>query len=332
VRKIQVRAPLRASVAGSASATGSATVPLSAIPNDGAIALDCPRRQRDKARSFRTQKRCDVAAPSRGEDMVVNNGTESAARVADVLLAFTDDAQSLGVSRLASELGLSKAVVHRILQTLVDKGLVVADPSTRGYGLGPAAAAFGARALRGSQLRRVAMPVLYELQRASGETSTVSALVPGGRVYLDQVESAREIKMTVELGRRFPLHAGSSSTCILAFLSPTLQESVFADDLEPLTAKTIVAQRSLKAKLADIRRNGYAFSEGERQEGAASCAAPIFRFDGSVTGAVSVCGPVNRFDTAARQRLVPRLTEAADRVSRALGWRGGLPDVPGEPA
>ena len=62
------------------------------------------------------------------------------------------------------------------------------------------------------------MPVLRELQAGTGETTTVSAYVPGGRVYLDQVESAQEIKMTVELGRRFPLHAGSSSTCILAFL------------------------------------------------------------------------------------------------------------------
>src|SRR3712207_585518 len=138
--------------------------------------------------------------------------------VADVLLAFLDGPRRLGVSAVARELGLSKAVVHRILQTLVNRGLLLPDVDTREYHLGPAAAAIGARALRESDLRTVALPVLRELQQATGETTTVSARVPGGRVYLDQVESAREIKMTVELGRRFPLHAGGSSTCILAFL------------------------------------------------------------------------------------------------------------------
>lgn len=259
--------------------------------------------------------------------MADTRGTESAARVADVLLAFTNDPQPVGVSALAAELGLSKAVVHRILQTLVQKGFVVADPRTRGYRLGPAAAIFGARALRGSQLRRQAMPLLQELQRATGETSTVSALVPGGRVYLDQVDSAREIKMTVELGRRFPLHAGSSSTCILAFLPGELQSSVLAGELRPLTSHTVVDSAMLRSKLREIRRRGYATSEGERQEGAASCAAPIFRFDGTVVGAVSVCGPVSRFDQATRQKVIPRLLEGADRVSRAHGWHGGLPST-----
>ena len=148
-------------------------------------------------------------------------GTEAAARVADVLLAFLQGPRSLGVSALARELRLSKAVVHRILQTLVHRGLLTSDLSTREYHLGPAAAALGARSLRESDLRTLAMPVLRELQQVTGETTTVSALVPGGRVYLDQVESKKEIKMTVEVGRRFPLHAGSSSTCMLVPSSTT---------------------------------------------------------------------------------------------------------------
>lgn len=138
--------------------------------------------------------------------MADSTGTEAAARVADVLMLFTDGPDFLGVSAIARELDLSKAVVHRILQTLLQRGLIANHPDSRGYSLGPAAAALGARALRESRLRTVAMPVLRELQRATGETTTVSAVVPGGRVYLDQVESAREIKMTVEVGRRFPLH------------------------------------------------------------------------------------------------------------------------------
>ena len=176
-------------------------------------------------------------------------GTEAAARVADVLLAFLQGPRSLGVSALARELGLSKAVVHRILQTLVHRGLLTSDLTTREYHLGPAAAALGARSLRESDLRTVAMPVLRELQQATGETTTVSALVPGGRVYLDQVESTKEIKMTVEIGRRFPLHAGSSSTSMLAFLPDAQQEEVLRTHLEALTARTVVDPEALRERL-----------------------------------------------------------------------------------
>jgi len=256
-------------------------------------------------------------------------GTEAAGRVADVLLAFLQGPRSLGVSALARELGLSKAVVHRILQTLVHRGLLTADPDTRDYHLGPAAAALGARSLRESDVRSVAMPVLRELQQATGETTTVSALVPGGRVYLDQVESAKEIKMTVEVGRRFPLHAGSSSMCILAFLPLAEQEEVLTRALGDLTPRTVTDPDLLRARLAEVRRLGVAQSDGERQAGAGSVAAPVFGVDGSVQGAVSVCGPADRVGAAARERFVPLLVDAADRISRRMGWRGGLPTSEG---
>jgi DNA-binding IclR family transcriptional regulator len=257
-----------------------------------------------------------------------SQGTEAATRVADVLLLFTDGPESLGVTAIARSLDLSKAVVHRILQTLVERRLLVSEPTSRGYQLGPAAAALGARALRNSQLRTVAMPILRELQRVTGETTTVSARVHGGRVYLDQVESAQEIKMTVEVGRRYPLHAGSSSTCILAFLPAAEQDAVLTGDLAPLTGRTVTDPEVLRKLLAEIRSTGFAGSDSERQVGAGSVAAPVFGIDGTVLGAISVCGPAARVDAAARERFVPLVKAAADRVSRSLGWSGGLPPGP----
>ncbi|WP_433616549.1 IclR family transcriptional regulator [Dactylosporangium sp. CA-139114] len=257
--------------------------------------------------------------------MAESQGTEAATRVADVLLLFTDGPDRLGVTAIARSLDLSKAVVYRILQTLVERRLLVSDPASRAYHLGPAAAALGARALRESQLRSVAMPTLRELHLDTGETTTVSARVHGGRVYLDQVECTREIKMTVEIGRRYPLHAGSSSTCILAFLPPAEQEAVLSGELPSLTGRTVTDAERLRERLVTIRAEGLANSEGERQEGAGSVAAPVFDIDGTVVGAISVCGPAHRVDAAARERFGPMVRAAADRISRALGWSGGLP-------
>jgi DNA-binding IclR family transcriptional regulator len=256
---------------------------------------------------------------------MASNGTEGAARVADVLLLFTGGAPALGVTAVARHLGLSKAVVHRILRTLVDRQLLASDPATRNYRLGPAAAAIGAQALRDSDLRTLALPLLHELQASTGETTTVSSPVPGGRVYLAQVESGNEIKMTVELGRRFPLHAGASSRAMLAFLPPAEQEEVIAS-ATPLTAVTIVDPAQLRASLAEVRRLGVAQSGGEREPGASAVAAPVFDLDGRVAGAISVCGPITRMSAQLRHDLVPLVRAAADSISQSLGWRGGLPD------
>lgn len=258
-------------------------------------------------------------------------GTAASARVANVLLLFTDGPDAWGVSAIARELDLSKAVVHRILQTLVERTLLVADAETRTYRLGPASAVLGARALRESDLRSVAMPLLRRLQHLTGETTTVSALVPDGRVYLDQVESTREIKMTVEVGRRFPLYVGSSSACILAYLPRDEQEEILGGPLTSLTDRTVTDPDVLRARLREIRRVGYAHSDGERQIGAGAVAAPVFGVDGSPVGAISICGPLSRLGLEAREKLVPHLHKTAREISRALGWhqppgaQGGYP-------
>ena len=247
--------------------------------------------------------------------------TTSAARAAEVLLEFGRRSSALGVSEIARSTGISKAVTHRILTTFVECGLLLYEPSTRRYLLGPAAATLGARALDVSPLRRVARSALEDLQRATGETATVTGRLPGGRVYLDQVESTQEIKMTVELGRRFELYSGSSGRIILAYLSESEQEDVLSRQLTRLTGKTITDPAALRAVLQEARERGVCRSTGERQEGAASIAAPVFGADGTVVGSLSVCGPSYRMTDEAFDRYEDALVEAAQRVSRALGYR-----------
>lgn len=248
-------------------------------------------------------------------------GTEASGRVIDVLLLFTDGPARLGVSWIARELGLSKAVVHRILQSLASRGMVALDPVSREYRLGPAAAALGARALRDSDLRTAALDVLRELRDATGETATLTVPVPGGRVYLDQVEGSHEIKMTVELGRRFPLHAGSSGKCMLAFLPEAQRQSLLAGPLPALTPGTVTDPARLASELAVIAERGYAVSAGERQRDAGSVAAPVFGLAGEVIGAISVCGPKFRITEEFAGKVAPDLTAAAARISRRMGWQ-----------
>ncbi|GAA2401491.1 IclR family transcriptional regulator [Actinomadura vinacea] len=249
-----------------------------------------------------------------------NVGTEAAARVADVLLLFAGGPRYLGVSAISRELGISKAVVYRILQSLVSREVLATDEGAAGYRLGPAAVALGASALRRFDARVAATPVLRRLREETGETTTLSGLVGDERVYLDQFESPREIKMTVDLGTRFPLHAGSSGKVILAFLPAERREAVLSRPLAALTERTVTDEAALREELAAIAAGGVAVSLGERQADAGSVAAPLIGPDGEVHGSISVCGPRYRFTPEAVDRYRALVRDAAEEIRRGWTW------------
>lgn len=245
-------------------------------------------------------------------------GTESADRVANVLLAFTRSDGPIGVSVIARELSLSKAVVHRILQSLVSRGLVQYSPDSRDYKLGPAAAALGVQALRHLDVRSVARVPLMELRAATGETTTLSLLTADKRTYIDQYESLNEIKMTVELGRMHPLYAGASSRAILAHLPDEFVARVIEGGLDPTTPFTLTDPQELLDSLESVRQKGYARSRGERQADAGSVAAPLFGPHDEVLGSISVCGPSSRFTDDAVERFAEHLVLTARRISSLI--------------
>ncbi|MFE3448983.1 IclR family transcriptional regulator [Nonomuraea sp. NPDC059194] len=244
-------------------------------------------------------------------------------RAMDVLLLFGRSSRpDLGVTEIATELDLTKAAVHRILTALRSRELIALDPVSRRYSLGHAAIALGRAYLARTDLRAMAGPELRRLSARAGETATLSVRRGDTRLYVDQVVPDQELRMEVSLGIPYPLHAGSSSKAILAFLREEEVEGYLVrHKLDALTAKTITDPDKLRAELAAIRKKGYATSLGERQEGAASVAAPVLDHDGLVIAAVSVSGPSARFKPH-MQGLAPAVVEAASRLSAQLGYGG----------
>lgn len=243
-------------------------------------------------------------------------------RATAVLGLFVQSEQpSLGVTEIANTLGMSKAVVHRVLTSLRVAQLIELDPSSRRYQLGVGSLALGLAYLERVDVRDRARPSLQRLTELTEETATLSIRSGASRVYVDQVFPATEIRMTVPIGQPFPLHAGSSSKAFLAFMSDEEQTDYLNNHtLDQLTDRTITDVEALRADLRTIRGRGFARSLGERQRGAASVAAPVFDHEGRPIAVISVCGPLERFrshaDSAAKQLL-----EETRGLSRRLGFR-----------
>lgn len=253
-------------------------------------------------------------------------GTGASHRVAAVLRMFLDERDYVGVSEAARHLGLSKAVVHRVMLSLEDEQMLEFDPVRRRYKLGALCTALGARALRNADIRTAARPLLERLVAETRESASLSVLVGMSRVCVDQVQSPHQLTMRVDIGARHALHAGPSANVMLAYLGPELIEEIITGPLEQLTPYTLTDPAELRKRLAAIVRDGVAISFRDRREEAGGVAAPVFGVSGAVCGAIGLAGPAIRFTPEFAEQVAPRVKQVAEEVSRQLGWRpGGSP-------
>lgn len=223
-------------------------------------------------------------------------------RAVDVLFLFAGHEQpTLGVTEISKALGISKAVVHRILSSLRERDLVVTDADSRRYALGPAVLSLAAAYRDRIDVRLLALDTMQRLSSLTNETATLSIRNGDTRIYVEQVTPDREVRMTVQIGQPFPLHAGGSSKAFLAFL-PEAERDAFLSrtTLERLTSNTITDIAVLRRELAQIQQQGFAVSMGERQSDVASVAAPILDA-GEPIAVISVAGPIERFRGAAAE-------------------------------
>ena len=269
-----------------------------------------------------------------GEDLaMVDDGDAPAAdeagalgsldRALRILFAIADSASAdVGVSELSRSLSMPKAVVHRILKTFTTHGFLSFDERTRRYQFGPGALAVGLAALRNLDVPAIARPYLERLAASSGETATLSVLQGSQRLYVDQVLSPQEVRLSAVLGRPYPLYAGASSKVLLAALPEAeVKEYLERVRLERLTDRTPTDRRRLEADLVEIRRSGYAATHGERQAGAASVAAAVLDASGRPFGSISISGPADRFPPERVRRWGELVTRTAAELSAAIGHR-----------
>lgn len=245
----------------------------------------------------------------------------SVQRAADVLLYFAHAEKSdSGITEVAKDLGLSKAAVHRLITSLRSRGLLQIDENSRRYSLGPNALLLGLSALNRLDVRRLAAAELPAMSADTGETATLSVRAGTGRIYVDQVTPNREVIMSVSIGVQYPLHAGSSSKAFLAFLPPDEIAQYLAKPLVGLTSATVTNRKTLARELKEIVERGWAQSQGERQSGASSVAAPVFNHLGAPVAVLSLCGPADRFTPHAEEHA-KRLLQSTAALSRQLGYQ-----------
>jgi IclR family transcriptional regulator, acetate operon repressor len=242
-------------------------------------------------------------------------------RVLAVLRRLGGHPKGVGLDALARELGLPKSSMHRALSALCRSGLV--DHDERGdYRIGLELVRMAFAFHREFDRRRVVEPALEALVARFAETAHYAELDGAEIVYLAKVAPARAaVQMTSQLGGRNPAHCTGVGKALLAATLPdraAVEAYVAAHaPLARRTERTLVGVDELHAELEATRARGYAFDDGESEDGINCLAFALYLDDRArPTGAVSIAALAHRTPLAA---LVAGAEEARALIEEKLG-------------
>ena len=224
-----------------------------------------------------------------------------------------------GVTEVARELDVHKSTAFRLLATLEHREMVVQDPETAKYRLGPGVARLGRTVDEEVDLRRHAHDVMSQLAAQTEETVNLAILDGTEVIYVDQIIGSSGVLSVDWLGWRSPIHCTASGKAILAFLPERRRRGLLGERLVASTPRTVVDPVVLERHLEQVRADGYATIVGELEIGLNAVGAPIFDADGRPVAALTISGPDARMPEPDLPELGARVRRAAEDVSRKLG-------------
>lgn len=196
------------------------------------------------------------------------------------------------LTRLSALVGIHKSKGYSILNTLSSFGMVVRNPSTKGYLLGPGVLSLSRAYLEAAELRKTAEPFLKELAKKTGCTALLG--VPGGERFtiIAREEFKSGIGVTIRVGQSYPSDWGVYGKLMAAH---------YAGDGEG------------DPELRETRKSGLATETGGIRPGITSSGALVIEASGEPLACVITVGTHPPEETERIGRLTLR---AAREISR----------------
>lgn len=227
---------------------------------------------------------------------------------------------------IAQKLGASPTTCLRVLRTLEREDFVRYDHETRRYSLGPYLIPLGNRA---AELNDAFARAATEIKRVAAQTGLTVALVQrwdDRPVYIASAEpptdDIRFSRLSISIGQATPLTAGAHGRCFLAYDDEGEWQRHIAAGLRPMTPTTITDPTRFIEILREVRRQGYAISDGEFHRGATAVDAPIFGKNGQVELVISSLCISSQLDERHLTEVVNTVRAAARKLSE---WNGYIP-------
>ena len=248
---------------------------------------------------------------------------QSIERAFSILQIVSDHPNGIRVSALAEKADLHISTVSRILTTLEQVQAVQRPSSSGEVRLGGGLISMVSKAPWSERLVTVAKPFLERLAQRTGEAAGLNVSDDEKCRVLVQVPGDYNVQIRDWSGEHFPLHVASGGKLYLAHVSPAKLTQLLQRPLVPFTPATITDPQQLRQHIVQVRRQGYAWTSDELEEGLTTVAAPIYEHNRQFIASVYVSAPAFRYASPAEQaRLGELVVESGREITAHLGRLG----------
>jgi DNA-binding IclR family transcriptional regulator len=254
-----------------------------------------------------------------GQSGEAKQGLERSFAVLDLIAA-----RPCRVVDVMRDMGLPWATAHRTVKKLEKAQFLMLNPDNSHYEIGPRMWHLGSSYLANNKMLKAAISYLAKDRDIRGVDVQVVERIGSYSVVIHAEKRQVQEISKAQYGYHIPLHAGSKGLVLLAYEPEAFISSYVAQPLEQLTATTITDPAALRERLAEVRADGFAQTEGDVQAFTGSIAAPVFGGKGTVVGCICF---VYLKKIARDQALMDELKEAlllmTHSLSVELGWHPG---------
>ena len=218
------------------------------------------------------------------------------------------------VADISADTGISHSAVHRLLQALVEEGVVKHIPK-RGYTLTPKLFTLGLGAVIHKGLLEFAIPEMRRIVAQSKETVSLNILSGNERVCIYRVDGEFPTVSLAKVGDKSPLFKGAVGKIFAAGLS----QSELDLNLKIYVEKGFIKENEVSHIMSEVelvKEQGYSISIGELIPNSGSIAVPIKDIAGLTQASLSISALADRVvHQATRQRYLELLTDTVEQIN-----------------
>lgn len=278
------------------------------------VAAKSPAARRPAAKPRKASHHAGAGPQAAAHNPLFN---DSAQKALAVLEAFGRGRRVLKLAEAAELAGITKASAQRCIHTLEALGYLRRDRRSTGWGLTPRALGIAHAYLSGYHLIEQATQHLVDLNRATGESVSLSEPDGTDMVFVARFPSHKRFLIHMPIGRRLPMYCTASGRAYLSALTAADAQRVLRQSsLQALTPATVTDPRRIMELIEAAHADGYAYSDQECYRGDVTVAAPVIGEDGQPVGSINISAPTSRWTLEEmRGKLAPLVMETARAVS-----------------
>ena len=248
--------------------------------------------------------------------MTDERGVQSIDRALDIIEVLAVEESGLGVTEIASRVGLHKSTAYRIIETLYNRGYLNKTQDNN-YKIGLKLIEAVSCYINSLELETQARPYVAQITAELGLTSHLGVLEGDKVVYIEKMDVFSSVRMYSQIGLRMHAYCSSLGKCMLSGYSRKELGEIMKDcSFIKFTPNTI----SNIEELHKVRKQGWAMDDEEYEIGHRCIGAPIYDYRGEIIAAISASGDKHMLTDDRIEPVAEYVTKVALEISRGLGY------------